>query len=84
MSSTPPVISQETARHVLWTFGHEGGYRPGNFTQKLLDLIAYAPPAQMAKLALGFPEEAEAVRLAKYDETGIDQLKDVAAGRVTA
>lgn len=82
--STQPAISPETARHVLWTFGHQGGYSPGNFTQKLLDLLAYAPPVQMEKLALGFPEEAEAVRLAKYEETGIDQLRAIADKQATA
>lgn len=84
MSTTEPTITAETARHVLWTFGHEGGYQPGTFTQKLLELLAYAPPVQTAKLALGYPEETEAVRLAKYDETGIDQLKKIATGQVTA
>jgi hypothetical protein len=84
MSTSSPTITPETARHVLWTFGHEGGYQPGTFTQKLIDLLAYAPPVQMAKLALGYPVEAEAVRLAKYDEAGIDRLKTIAAGGVAA
>lgn len=84
MSTNSPTIPPETARHVLWLFGHDGGYQPGTFTQKLIDLLAYAPPVQMAKLGLGYPVETEAVRLAKYDETGIDQLKKIAAGEVAA
>lgn len=75
-----PAITAETARHVLWVFGTEGGFRPGTFTQKLLELLAYADEANTAKLAIAFPEEAAAVRLAKYEETGSDQLKKIAAG----
>ena len=84
MSTSSPTIPPETARHVLWMFGHEGGYQPGTFSQKLLELLAYAPPVQMAKLALGYPVETEAVRLAKYDEDGIDKLKALAVGEVAA
>ena len=78
MSTSSPTIPAETARHVLWTFGHRGGYQPGNYHQKLLDLLAYAPPVELAKLAQVYPAEAEAVRMAKYDETGIDKLKRAA------
>lgn len=84
MSTNSPIIPPETARHVLWMFGYEGGYQPGTFSQKLLDLLAYAPPVQMAKLALSYPVETEAVRLAKYDENGIDKLKALAVGEVAA
>lgn len=84
MSITSPTITPEIARHVLWTFGHDGGYQPGTFSQKLIDLLAYAPPVQMAKLALGYPAETEAVRLAKYDEDGIAKLKAIAVGEVAA
>ena len=78
MSTNSTTIPPETARHVLWMFGHDGGYQPGTFSQKLLELLAYAPPVQMAKLALGYPVETEAVRLAKYDEDGINKLKKAA------
>lgn len=78
MSTSSPSIPAETARHVLWTFGHRGGYQPGTYHQKLLDLLAYAPPVELAKLAQIYPAEAEAVRMAKYDETGIDKLKRAA------
>lgn len=78
MSTTSTVINSETARHVLWTFGHQGGYRPGTYHQKLLDLLAYAPPVELAKLAQVYPSEAEAVRIAKYDEDGTEKLKRAA------
>ncbi|MEU2924150.1 hypothetical protein ABZ636_03685 [Streptomyces sp. NPDC007251] len=71
-------IPAETARHVLWTFGHRGGIQPGTYHQKLLDLLAYAPPVELAKFAQVFPAEAEAVRMAKYDEDGVKRLKNAA------
>jgi hypothetical protein len=78
MSTQTPAIPAETAAHVIWTFGREGGYRPGTFTQKLLELLAYADEVNTAKLAAIYPAEAAAVRLAKYDENGIDQLQRIA------
>jgi len=78
MSTQTPVISKDTARHVLWMFGTEGGYRPGTFTQKLLELLAYADPENTAKLAVAFPAEAEAVRIAKYERDGAEQLLRIA------
>ena len=78
MSTQTPVITEDTARHVLWTFDAQGGYRPGTFTQKLLELLAYADPDNTAKLAAAFPGEAEAVRLAKYDRDGIARLQKIA------
>lgn len=78
MSTNSPTIPPETARHVLWTFGHKGGYQPGTYHQKLLDLLAYAPPVELAKLAQVYPAESEAVRMAKYDEDGISRLKSAA------
>jgi hypothetical protein len=73
-----PTITAETAAHVIWTFGRDGGYRPGTYTQKLLELLAYADESNTAKLATIYPGEAAAVRLAKYDETGMDQLQRIA------
>ena len=78
MHTQTPVITEDTARHVLWTFGTEGGYRPGTFTQKLLELLAYADPDNTAKLAVVFPGEAEAVRIAKYEKDGAEQLQKIA------
>ncbi|MFI5985106.1 hypothetical protein ACIBEA_30095 [Streptomyces sp. NPDC051555] len=78
MSLETPSIPAETARHVIWTFGREGGYRPGTYTQKLLELLAYADEGNTAKLATVYPAEVAAVRLAKYDEDGMDQLQRIA------
>ncbi|MFI8872402.1 hypothetical protein [Streptomyces sp. NPDC055243] len=81
MSNTSPTIPAETARHVLWTFACEGGYQPGSFTQKLLELLAAADVVNTAKLGLAFPAEAEAVRMAKNDEDGIAKLTAIAEGK---
>lgn len=80
MSTTSPTIPMETARHVLWLFGREGGYRPGSFTQRLLELIAHADRTNAAKLAREYPAEAAAVSLAQHDEDGIAKLSRVATG----
>jgi hypothetical protein len=81
MSTTGATIPIETARHVLWVFGSEGGYRPGSFTQRLLELLAHADAVNAAKLAQAFPAEAAAVQLAQYDENGIAQLSAIATGQ---
>lgn len=84
MSTNSITIPAETARHVLWTFGREGGYRPGSFTQRLIELLAHADNVNMARLAQAFPAEAEAVRMAQYDEDGVAKLYAIATGEVTA
>lgn len=84
MSLTSPTIPPQTARHVLWTFACAGGYQPGSFTQKLLELLASADPANTAKLGLAFPAEAAAVRMAKNDADGIAKLTAIANGEVAA
>jgi hypothetical protein len=80
MSTTSPTIPAETARHVLWMFGSEGGYRPGSFTQRLLELLAHADRVNLAKLAQAYPAEAAAVDLAQNDENGIAKLSRIATG----
>ncbi|MFJ7963192.1 hypothetical protein [Streptomyces sp. NPDC096324] len=84
MSTPNSIVPSETARHVLWMFGREGGYRPGSFTQRLLELLAHADNVNMAKLALSYPAEAEAVRMAQYDEDGVARLYAIASGEVAA
>lgn len=81
MSTSSPTIPPETARHVLWTFACAGGYQPGSFTQKLLELLAAADVVNTAKLALAFPAETEAVRMAKGDRDGIAKLTAIATGQ---
>ena len=82
MSNTP-TIPAETARHVLAVFGH-GGVRPGRFGEQLISLIAGADLQNMARLADAFPAEAEAVRMAQYDNDGIAKLQAIAVGRAAA
>ncbi|MFJ8929309.1 hypothetical protein ACIRLA_22290 [Streptomyces sp. NPDC102364] len=81
MSTTSPTIPAETARHVLWMFGNEGGYRPGSFTQRLLELLAHADRVNLAKLAQAYPAEAAAVDLAQNDENGIAKLTRISVGQ---
>lgn len=81
MSTTPLTITQETARHVLWMFGHPGGQQPGRFTQHLAAAIECADRKHAAILAEAFPDLAGAILLAKHHEDGIDQLREFAAPR---
>ncbi|MFJ2399800.1 hypothetical protein ACIOUE_00750 [Streptomyces xanthochromogenes] len=78
MSTENITIPPETARHVLWVFGHRGGRRPETFTQKLLDALVHADLMDTAKLAAAFPAEVEAVKLAKYIENGVERLQQIA------
>lgn len=78
------VITPTTARYVLFAFGAEGGWQPGNYTEHLISLIARADRENAAKLATIYPAEAAAVHLAKYDENGIARLQQIAAGQVAA
>ncbi|MFF0277509.1 hypothetical protein [Streptomyces sp. NPDC004330] len=84
MENKPPVITRQTARHVLWIFGYPQGLQPGNFSAKLLDAMAFAPSSQLDLLGRGYPEEVAAIRLAKYDENGIATLQAIAAGEQVA
>lgn len=83
MSTETPSIPDETARHVLAVFGH-GGVLPGRFGEQLITLIASADQQNTARLAKSFPAEAEAVRMAQYDEDGIARLQAIANGRAAA
>lgn len=83
-TASAPTIQRETAAHVLWMFGQPGGYPPGDYMQDLLTLIARSDQQNTAGFAIGFPEQTAAVRLAKYDETGIDQLRTIARTEAAA
>lgn len=80
MDTTTPAITPETANHVLWHFGR-GGYQPGSFTQKLLELIAAADLDNKAKLAQIFPEYVHCVLAMEYDPNGVTQLQAAAQPR---
>lgn len=78
----PPVVDRETACHVLWVFGHPGGYRPGDYTYDLLTVISRSDVPNSARFAKAFPVEVEAVRMARADEDGIERLRTIAKGGV--
>ncbi|MFP3986943.1 hypothetical protein U9R90_05450 [Streptomyces sp. E11-3] len=77
MSTTIP---RETARHVLWRYGHKGGAHPGSFTQHLMAAIEAADLQNRAILRDTYPALSAALHLARYDETGIAQLQRIATG----
>ncbi|WP_282790841.1 hypothetical protein [Streptomyces sp. CC224B] len=81
MSTTSPTIPAETARHVLWHFGQEGGHRPGSFTQRLMETFAAADMPNTAKLANAYPDYAAAFLAAQYDPDGITALQRIASGQ---
>ncbi|MFE7954430.1 hypothetical protein [Streptomyces sp. NPDC057413] len=78
MSTTQPTISQETARHVLWHYGQDGGFRPGSFTQLLMQTIAAADVVHTARLRVIYPELIDAMNQAANEADGIARLKAVA------
>jgi hypothetical protein len=84
MDTTEPTITTETARHVLFMFGHDGGAQPGRFTRHLICAIECADLVNASQLVEVYPELVAAVRLAKYHDDGIDQLKTIARGEVAA
>jgi hypothetical protein len=83
MSTTSPTIPADTAAHVLFHYGLDGGYQAGSFTTFLLATIAAADPTNLDRLALGFPDYVAAVTAIQYDPDGTQRLQDIAAGRCT-
>ena len=80
MSTETITIPAETAAHVLWLFGQDGGYPPGSYSEALLSLISRSDVKNTARFAAGFPAETAAVSLAKNDEQGIAKLRAIATG----
>ncbi|WP_097982857.1 hypothetical protein [Streptomyces sp. f150] len=80
MSIQTPVITDDTARHVLWHYSRDGGIRPGRGTQSLMEAIDAADMANVEKLRLGFPELVAAMLTAKNDIGGIAKLQQIASG----
>lgn len=73
------VIPPDVAAHVLFPF--KGiGYRAGSFINALIEALVRADATNRTRLGLAYPEYAEAVRLAKDEWTGIDQLKRIMRG----
>ncbi|MEU5580992.1 hypothetical protein ABZ791_30415 [Streptomyces huasconensis] len=78
MNTTSTTIPRETARHVLWFFGQDGGYQPGSFTEHLLYALSFADMVNTAKIAEVYPDYAAAMVAAKLDPDGIANLQRIA------
>lgn len=63
----------EAARHVLWSQGEEGGYRPGSFTEKLIELWGRADLLNQFRLSTAFPEIGMALTV--YQDKGAEGLQ---------
>ncbi|WP_405695212.1 hypothetical protein OHA99_09270 [Streptomyces coelicoflavus] len=77
-------ISAETARHVLFHYGRDGGYRPGSFTLKLMEAIDAADIVHTARLHTAYPELVDAMTLAANERDGIARLDAIANSTATA
>jgi hypothetical protein len=77
MSTATPVITEDTARHVLWHYGADGGMQPGNGTQRLMEAIDAADMVNVERLRLGFPELVGTMLTAKNDMDGIARLQKI-------
>lgn len=78
MSTTDTTISDETARHVLFHYGAEGGFRPGRFTVLLMEAVDAADVVHKARLRAAYPELVDAMNLAANSDDGISRLKKIA------
>lgn len=78
MNTQTPVITKDTARHVLWHYGRKGGMQPGRGTESLMVAIDAADMVTVEKLRLGFPELVGAMLAAKNDMDGIARLQKIA------
>lgn len=78
---TAPGISSETARHVLFHYGSPLGYRPGSFTQKLMEAIDAADVVHTARLRSAYPDLVDAMALAANSRDGIAQLTAIATSQ---
>ncbi|MFJ7111746.1 hypothetical protein ACIQW4_01030 [Streptomyces albogriseolus] len=84
MHTNSPSIPADVAAHVLFHYGHDGGYQAGSFTTSLLTTIGMADPSNMDRLAAGFPEYVAAVTAIQYDPDGVARLEAIARGEVAA
>ena len=78
------AIPAETAAHVLFHYGRDGGYQAGSFTEQLIKTIDMADPGNRDKLAVGFPDYVAAVVAIQYDPNGVGHLQQIAAGQFAA
>lgn len=78
------TITDETARHVLWHYGRPGGYRPGRFSELLMQAIDAADVVHTARLRTAYPELVEAMHLAAYTRDGTQRLQQLVGIAPTA
>ncbi|CAL9663868.1 hypothetical protein SUDANB1_07112 [Streptomyces sp. enrichment culture] len=84
MSTETTAIPTDVAAHVLFHYGHEGGYQAGSFTTNLIVAIDSADPSNKARLGLGFPEYVAAVNAMQYSHNGVEYLQSIVRGEVAA
>ena len=72
-------ISKNTAANVLYHFRREG-FPGGSFTEALLVAFSKADNENHMKLTMAFPEEGEAMFMAKNYPDGIDRLRAILKG----
>ncbi|WP_328336824.1 hypothetical protein [Streptomyces violaceus] len=84
MGTNSPIIPAETAAHVLFHYGHDGGYQAGTFTTNLITAIDSADPSNKARLELGFPDYVAAVNAMQYSHNGVEYLQSIVRGGVAA
>lgn len=71
---------KDAANHVLGVLLNEG-YRPGNFTTRLIEVMLVADTENAARLRSIYPELMRAVHLYKNVENGLDVLRAEAKGQ---
>ena len=67
---------EEVIRHVLGYFGASGGWEAGGFTSLMMRAYQKADPGNKARIALGFPELAEAMDTVMNQMDGIQKLQE--------
>jgi hypothetical protein len=71
------LFDKDIANQVLFHFGY-GGYPAGSFKEQLYRAFAHADTTNFARLGKGFPDEAQAMWLAKFVDGGIETLREYA------
>jgi hypothetical protein len=84
MSTSSPTIPADVAAHVLFHYGHDGGYQAGSFTTHILNAAGTADPSNLGRLAAGFPEYVAAVAAIQYDPNGVERLQAIVRGEAAA
>ncbi|MEU2566574.1 hypothetical protein [Streptomyces althioticus] len=80
MNTNSPSIPADVAAHVLFHYGHDGGYQAGSFTTSLISTIDMADEANRDRLSTAFPEYVAAVTAIKYDPDSVAHLQAIVRG----